>query len=92
MEVVGATKKLLERAADAKVKLIILDLGAPGLNVAELLPQLKQANESAAVVAYAPHVHEDKLTAAQDAGCDEVLVRGQFNQQIDALLAKYLDE
>jgi hypothetical protein len=42
-----------------------------------------------AIVAYAPHVHEDRLRAATEAGCNEVLSRGQFDRQMDDILARY---
>ncbi len=35
------------------------------------------------------HVHVACLDAAREAGCTEVLTRGQFNKQVDKLLQKY---
>jgi hypothetical protein len=40
------------------------------------------------IVAFGPHVHEARLAAARDAGCDLVLTRGQFDSQIESLLER----
>ena len=38
------------------------------------------------VVAFGPHVHEQRLAAARDAGCDLVVSRGQFFSQLETIL------
>ena len=40
------------------------------------------------IVAFGPHVHEERLAAAREAGCDEVVSRGQFFAQLDAILGR----
>lgn len=71
---------------------VILDLGVAGVEVAALVGELRGADiPPRAIVAYAPHVHEQKLAAAREAGCDEVLTRGQFHGGLDALLQRYAD-
>ena len=70
--------------------LVLLDLNTPGVNLADLIPALRDAaNPPRSIIAYGPHVHEDRLAAAAAAGCDEVLTRGQFNARMDDLLAKW---
>ncbi len=68
--------------------LVILDLSAPIADIARLVTDLRAATPEAKVIAFGPHVHEVKLQAAQDAGCDQVLTRGQFHKQIDQLLSE----
>jgi len=81
------------RCNQERVKLVVLDLSTPGLNPRELVPRLRSsANPPAAIVAFAPHVHQQRLDAATEAGCDEVLSRGQFHGQADALLKRYASE
>ena len=69
--------------------LIVLDLTMAALNLADVVPQLRTAAPGATIIAYGPHVQEDRLAAAQAAGCDQVLTRGQWNAQMDELLASY---
>jgi hypothetical protein len=38
------------------------------------------------VVAFGPHVHEERLAAARNAGCDEVVSRGEFFARLDAIV------
>jgi hypothetical protein len=42
---------------------------------------------AARIIAYGPHVDEALLADAKEAGCDEVLTRGQFNKLFAELLA-----
>lgn len=85
LEVVMNPARLLERAAEIMPAVVILDLNTPLLDCRELVPQLK-ALASAPIVAFGPHVHEARLAAAQEAGCDRVLARGQFYAQVEQLL------
>lgn len=77
------------RVSSHSVRLVILDLSATKTEPASAVSQLRAADASLAIVAYAPHVHEEKLQAASDAGCTEVLTRGQFDGQMEALLNRY---
>lgn len=90
LELAMSVPKLLERAAADGVKLIILDLAFRGCDPATLVPQLKQLAPVAKIIAYGPHVQDTQLLAAQSAGCDEVLTRGQFSQEAAAILRRYL--
>jgi hypothetical protein len=37
-------------------------------------------------------VHEGLLAAAQGAGCDEVLSRGQFFAQLDGIVRRHVED
>ncbi len=68
-------------------KLLIIDLATPAVNLKELLETLQQITSTRPrVVAFGPHVHEERLAAAREAGCDEVVSRGQFFAQLEAIL------
>ena len=74
--------------ADAEVpRLVILDLSTPGLDVAASVAAWRALAHPPRIVAYAPHVHEGKLAAARAAECDAVYTKGQFDSQVDAILA-----
>jgi CheY-like chemotaxis protein len=84
---------LLAKCSAEAVSLVLIDLSLPKLNTSELVLQLRALpSPPSAVVAYAPHVHENLLSAARDAGCTEVLTRGQFNDQIEQVLKEYVPE
>jgi CheY-like chemotaxis protein len=73
------------RADDANT--LIIDLSTPSLDVASLVNQLKQyEGQEIRVVAFGPHVHEQRLMAAREAGCDLVVSRGQFFSQLETIL------
>lgn len=91
VKVVVSPAALLDQAAAEQIDVVIVDLDMHGLNVRELVPQLRQLKHPPrAIVGYGPHVYEHLLATATEAGCDEVFTRGQFNSQMDQILAKYL--
>jgi CheY-like chemotaxis protein len=66
---------------------LIVDLSMPWLDLASLVSQLKSNDGfNTRIVAFGPHVHEQRLAAARDAGCDLVVSRGQFFSQLEAIL------
>jgi CheY-like chemotaxis protein len=71
------------------IGLVILDLSTANIDPQSAVSRLRESQPDLAVVAYAPHVHEDRLRAAAAAGCTEVLTRGQLDRQIDELLLRY---
>jgi DNA-binding NarL/FixJ family response regulator len=79
-----------DRLAEGACPLLIIDLAACHVDLSEFIPQLRSAeNSPAAILAVGPHVQEDMLRAANDAGCDAVLTNGQFHAQVDELIAQY---
>jgi len=86
---VSTTENLIERVQEEPPELVVLDLSLPGLNLKEFLPQLKsQGTSSMKIIAFGPHVHEQRLAEAYDAGCDQVLTRGQFHSTMADVFAK----
>ncbi len=66
---------------------LIVDLSLPSLNIAALVNQSKSNRSTVTrVIAFGPHVHEERLAAARNAGCDLVISRGQFFGQVDTIL------
>ncbi len=79
----------LAKAAAATFALMILDLTVAGVDLADFVPRLKSLTPTPIVLAYGPHVHEARLAAATQAGCDEVISRGQFHAQMDEILRRF---
>jgi CheY-like chemotaxis protein len=82
------TSSLLS-AIDRKPALVVLDLHNPGLDVDQVVPQLKASGTR--VVAYGSHVDAARLKAARQAGCDEALPRSAFFGELNSRLARLLN-
>jgi DNA-binding NarL/FixJ family response regulator len=81
---------VLARQAETVPQLVIVDLTLSTLDLATLVAQLKTAHDGrSTIVTFGPHVHEGRLAAAVAAGCDEVLSRGQFFAQLDAIVGRF---
>lgn len=79
--------ELLAADEAERPRLVILDLSTAGLDVAGVVVACRSSGAAPRVVAYAPHVHEGKLAAAQAAACDAVYTRGQFDARLAEILA-----
>lgn len=90
VEVVGSLEDALRQAREADMGLLLLDLTLPGCSPERVMQSWKQLADPPPVVAYGPHVAEAQLQAAAEAGCTEVLTRGQFDRQMGAVLERYL--
>jgi len=86
------------RSAEGLVKLArrspprcaIVDLDNPGLDVSALLHALREIAPEVRVVAYGPHVNAELLRDARAAGCDPVLPRSKFVEQLEVELPRWL--
>jgi CheY-like chemotaxis protein len=77
----------IDYCSDELVDVLIVDLSMPVLDLTALVNQLRaDASRSVRVVAFGPHVHENRLAAAREAGCDLVVSRGKFFAEIDSIL------
>lgn len=74
-------------ASSETATLLIIDLTLPGVDLAQLLQSLP---ESVRTLAYGPHVHEAKLAAASEAGCDLVVSRGELDRKLNGILKQFL--
>ena len=88
LDTIPAPERLVERCREETAALVIVDLSLGGLEIAELVASLRELPHAPRrIIAYGPHVHEAKLQAAATAGCDAVFSRGEFNAQMDRILA-----
>jgi DNA-binding NarL/FixJ family response regulator len=70
----------------ANCRLALIDLTLEKMNLPAAVKAIRAGAPAARVVAYGPHVDEAALADADEAGCDQVLTRGQFNKQYAELL------
>jgi CheY-like chemotaxis protein len=92
LSMVRSEQELLQRAAESAsdLSLVLLDLTFPGLDVQELVKQIRQQDPMPkAIVAFGPHVRADLLGAAEQAGCSEVLTNGQLSSRAEQVLETY---
>ena len=87
LSIVSDGDQLIAKASTGQPDLVLLDLTTPGLDATLLVPRLRRlVHPPKRVVAFGPHVHETKLHAARQAGCDAVLARGEFNARMAEVL------
>lgn len=70
----------------ADCRLVIVDLTLERVAMPDVVAATRELAPHAKVVAYGPHVDEAVLLAAQSAGADLVLSRGQFHREYANLL------
>lgn len=70
---------------------VILDLQNPGLDLPALLVELKAlCAPMPRVIAYGSHVEAAILKAARQAGCDRVMPRSQFAEELETSMPDWL--
>ena len=85
------TTDLLALVQQAAPTGVILDLQNPGLDLPALLEDLRQSCQTMPyVVAYGSHVDAGSLRAARQAGCDRVMPRSQFAEELESAIAEWL--
>lgn len=87
---VRTAEQLVERAGRETPACALIDLGLAGLNVPDLLRRLGEVcHPMPRVVAYGSHVDAEALRAARAAGCDPVLPRSQFVEELPIALPNW---
>jgi CheY-like chemotaxis protein len=78
---------LLDLAGSEAPTCVVLDLHNPGLDLPDLLRRLAEVCPvPPRVVAYGSHVETAVLKAARAAGCDSVMPRSQFVEELPSAL------
>lgn len=84
------SETLLALAAEAMPACVLLDLANPGLQIDAVVARLRQGAQRVAIVAYGSHVDTATLKAARAAGCDYVMPRSQFVEELPKALPGWL--
>ena len=93
MQTVRDQQAAVDFASEADSRVLIVDLRVPGLDVDALVKAVRDGRElHLPIVACAPHVHEAKLAAAREAGCDAVITRGQLDREVGEIVGRLLTE
>jgi hypothetical protein len=88
VEVVMASSRadLAAKVKELSPRYLFIDVEHRDAQIEEIMAAAAACDPRPRVIAYGPHVHESLLLAAQKAGCDTVMSRGQFDRQYSALL------
>ncbi|HEX4167700.1 MAG TPA: response regulator [Bryobacteraceae bacterium] len=81
-------------AAKAGPAVIIFDLNYPGAAPLETIAALKadETTRGIQLIGFVPHVQVDLRQMAEDKGCDLVVARSAFSQNLPALLERYVEK
>ena len=85
-------KDLLERIklnGEEKPSLIIFDMNNAGAKPLTLIPKLKSKLKKTSIIGFLSHVQGDLKQKAHEVGCDMVLPRSAFSQNLPQLLRRH---
>lgn len=90
LEFVKEQHDVLERAK-SKPAFIIFDLNFEGVQPLQLIAQLKGSEETRGIslLGYLSHIQGELKQAAQDAGCDMVMARSAFSQNMPLIFKRH---
>jgi len=90
----GDMRSCVASIAEARPQAILLDLNSRMLAAVDCVRALKAdpATRQIPIVGFVSHVQSDLIAAARTAGCDLVLARSAFSQQLPDLLRKLASE
>ena len=89
-EIVKTQADLAEKAKTVPA-LIIFDLNFESIDPVKMIAQLKKAPEtkSTSIIAFVSHIQAELKREATAAGCDMVLARSAFSQNLPQILRRY---
>ncbi len=80
-----------QEIAQIQPQAVILDLNHRSVSALDLIRALKAdpATRSIPIVGYVSHVQAELINGAREAGCDQIMARSAFTQQLPDLLRKF---
>jgi PleD family two-component response regulator len=90
LEFVKEPENVLEKA-QTRPQLIILDLNFESANPLDLIGKLKGNSETKgiSIIGYLSHIQGELKQAAQEAGCDMVMARSAFSQNMSQIFKRH---
>ena len=90
LEFVKEPAELMEKAKE-KPTLIVFDLNFDAIEPVKLIARLKgqPATKGVSLLGYLSHVQVELKQSAQEAGCDMVLARSAFSQNMQQILKRH---
>jgi CheY-like chemotaxis protein len=91
VESARTVERLLEACERQRPACVMVDLAYPGMTIGDLMAKLgEKCTPLPRVVAYGSHVDTETLKAARAAGCDPVLPRSKFVEDLPSELDKWI--
>ncbi|MEM9353949.1 MAG: hypothetical protein AAGA92_13125 [Planctomycetota bacterium] len=87
----GSLDAAAAAAAEGPAVAVVVDLLLPGIDPHAVRQALASVVPEARTIAVAPHVHAQRLATAREAGFSEVMSRGQFDREVENVLAEAAD-
>ncbi|MCW5981322.1 MAG: response regulator [Bryobacteraceae bacterium] len=89
---VKSEQDVMDKAAERPTA-IIIDLNCRDINPLKLIPKLKGKPDfkGISLIGYLSHVQGDLKKQAHDAGCDIVMTRSAFSQNLQQILKRHAD-
>jgi CheY-like chemotaxis protein len=82
--------KLTETTEEDRPALILFDLNNANVKPLTLIPKIRaKLKRSASIIGFLSHVQGDLKNKAIEAGCDTVMPRSTFSQNLPSLLRRY---
>jgi PleD family two-component response regulator len=90
-EFVKSEHDLLDKAAEERPLLIILDLNANSVQPLKLISTLKANDDlkSISIIAFLSHIQGELKQKAQEAGANMVMARSAFSQNLQQILKRH---
>jgi PleD family two-component response regulator len=90
LEFVKDPNAVIEKAK-TKPSLIILDLNFDAVGPLELIGRLKETSDTSGIslIGYLSHIQGELKLQAQEAGCDMVLARSAFSQNMSQIFKRH---
>ena len=89
IQTVRSQTELETRARQQTPSCVLIDLANEGLVVTDLVHTLRAGETSPYLVAFGSHVDAATLNAARQAGCDLVLPRSKFIEELPTALPRW---
>ncbi len=87
MRCISTMSGLIDQLTATPAAAVIVDLSCAAADPAAVVAAVKKIPGHGKVAAFGAHVQAGKLIAAEAAGCDLVITRGQFNAQVEQVVA-----
>ena len=90
IEFVKSEKDLVDKATE-RADLVIIDLNSNGVQPLEIILRMKREPElkQISMLGFVSHVQGELKQAAHDAGCDMVMARSAFSQNLPQILKRH---
>ena len=84
----SSAEQLIEQLTTPGTRLVLVDLTCPGISPGEITEAAEKYQPRPRLVGFGPHVQEQLLESARDAGFDQVLGNGEFTSQLAQILSQ----